>query len=51
MNQYVHESLFPSMAYDLVNAFEDADCDTMEGCEFVKQYLKWNDESYRWDIK
>jgi len=49
--KYIAIPDLPSVAYELTNTFENADCDTMEECEFVRQYLKWNHASDHWEIK
>ena len=39
------------LVLELVKAFESEDCDTMYECDFVKEYLNYNDDTDEWEIK
>ena len=50
-NKYMPESSREKLAFELVDMFEDFDCDTMYECEFVEEYLEYNENSNTWEIK
>jgi len=39
------------MALKFVETFESHDCDTMCECQFVQEYLTWNEDLERWEFK
>lgn len=41
----------PQVALDILEEFEEEDCDTMYECDFVKKYLEYDEEEGEWKIK
>ena len=35
----------------LIDVLEDYDCDTMEECDFVEEWLNYNEDTYEYEIK
>lgn len=48
--KYIPNDKKGKVALELVGLFESNDCDTMQECSFVNEYLKWDENNYEWKI-
>ena len=48
-----HDSdvLSNELALELLELFRDYDCDTMDECDFVQEYLEYNEDTNEWKIR
>jgi len=51
MKEYIPVRHRSMAAQVLANAFSEADCDTLDDCEFVRKYLAYDEESGQWEVK
>lgn len=48
---HIEEEIKAELALNLVNAFEEMDCDTMQECDFVNELLVYDEDKYEWRVK
>ena len=39
------------IALEIMDIFEQQDCDTMDECDFVNEFLKYNETTEEWESK
>ena len=39
------------IALEIMDIFEQQDCDTMDECDFVNEFLKYNENTEEWESK
>ncbi len=47
VSKYIPAKDRPAVAHALCAQFQNEDCDTMDECEFVNEYLEYDDGEYR----